>query len=175
VTDGRSFQAAKLLSRHCVGRLPRAFLGCTYANTGAGTADGESGQALVEAAIALPIIAAFVFTMIELCLLFYSYNLTSELAREGTRYAIVHGATCETSTNASCTASSSAINSYVKQLSWPNLGGGTITPTTTFPDGDENPGSRVKVQVKYDFPLNLPFLPQGTVSMKSTSVMYFIQ
>ena len=135
----------------------------------------ESGQALIEAAIALPILAAFLFTMIELCLVFYSYNLSSELAREGTRYAIVHGATCLTSSNASCTASATAINSYVSHLGWPNLGGGTITPATSFPDGNENPGNRVQVQVTYVFPVDLPFVPQSSISMKSSSVMYFIQ
>lgn len=135
----------------------------------------EEGQALVEAAITIPIVTAFMFTMIELCLVFYSYCLTSELAREGSRYAIVHGATCVTATNASCTANASAVNSYVSQLSWPNLGGGAVTPATTFPDGNQNPGNRVQVLVTYVFPVNLPFLPQGTLSLNSQSVMYIIQ
>ena len=135
----------------------------------------EDGQALVEAAIAIPIVTAFMFTMIELCLVFYSYCLTSELAREGSRYAIVHGATCQTATNASCTASATAVNSYVSHLGWPNLGGGTITPATTFPDGNQNPGNRAQVRVTYVFPINLPFVPQGTLSLNSQSVMYIIQ
>ena len=135
----------------------------------------EEGQALVEAAIAIPIVTAFMFTMIELCLVFYSNCLTSELAREGSRYAIVHGATCLTATNASCTSNASAVNSYVSHLGWPNLGGGTIIPATTFPDGNQNPGNRVQVQVTYVFPVNLPFVPPNTLSLKSQSVMYIVQ
>jgi Flp pilus assembly protein TadG len=135
----------------------------------------ESGQALVEAALAIPIVAAFMFSMIELCLVFYSYCLTSELAREGSRYAIVHGATCLTASNASCTASSTGVNTFVSQLGWPNLGSGTITPSTSYPDGNENPGNRAQVQVTYSFPVTLPFVPKETLTMSSKSVMYIIQ
>ncbi|MGB6191582.1 MAG: TadE family protein [Terracidiphilus sp.] len=135
----------------------------------------EDGQAIIEAAITLPIVAAFVFVMIELCLMFYSYCMISETAREGTRYAIVHGSTCTTSTKASCAATASSISTYVSKVGWPNLGGGTLTPTTTFPDGNENPGSRVQVSVSYSFPVTLPFVPKGSVAMSSSSTMYFIQ
>lgn len=135
----------------------------------------DEGQALIEAAIAVPVVTAFMFTMIELCLVFYSYCLTSELAREGSRYAIVHGASCLTASNASCTATASAVNTYVKSLGWPNVGGGIITPATTFPDGNQNPGNRAQVQVTYAFPVNLPFVPQSTLSLNSRSVMYIIQ
>ncbi len=135
----------------------------------------EDGQALVEAAISLPIVAAFVFTLIEMCLAFYSFCLISEAAREGTRYAIVHGATCQTASNASCTASSTSVNNYVTHLAYPNLGGGTMTAATTFLDGNENAGSRVQVKVTYVFPINLPFVPRNSISLASTSTMYIIQ
>jgi Flp pilus assembly protein TadG len=140
-----------------------------------GESSGEQGQAIVEAAIALPIVCAFVFAMIEICLAFYSFCMISESAREGTRYAIVHGATCQTATKSSCTASISSINTYVTTLGWPNLGNGTITANTSFPDGNQNPGSRVQVKVNYVFPIQLPFVPRNSISMASSSVMYFIQ
>jgi Flp pilus assembly protein TadG len=137
--------------------------------------ENESGQAIVEIAIALPVIAAFAFAMIEICLAFYSYCMISESAREGTRYAIVRGSTCQTSTGASCTASASTMNTVVTQLGWPNLGNGTMSANTTYPDGNENPGSRVQVVVSYVFPYNIPFAPKGTIHMSSTSVMYIVQ
>jgi Flp pilus assembly protein TadG len=135
----------------------------------------QSGQAIVEIAIALPVIAAFTFAMIELCLAFYSYCMISESARECTRYAAVRGATCLTSANASCTVSPTTVNSYATQIGWPNLGNGTTTPSTTYPDGNENPGSRVQVTVTYVFPYNIPFAPKGSIRMASTSVMYIVQ
>lgn len=135
----------------------------------------ERGQAVVEIALALPIIAAFTCMMIELCLAFYSYCMISESAREGTRYAIVRGATCQTGTGGSCTASASTINDVVKHLGWPNLGNGTLSVSTTYPDGNENPGSRVQVVVSYVYPYNIPFAPKGTLRMSSASVMYVVQ
>ncbi len=135
----------------------------------------EDGQAVIEAAITLPVILAFVFVMIELCLMFYSYCMISETARETTRYAIVRGSTCTTAAKTSCTASAASINTYASQVSLPNLGGGTLTPATTFPDGNQNPGSRVQVTVSYIFPVTLPFVPKGSVAMSSSSTMYFIQ
>ncbi len=55
----------------------------------------ESGQALVEAALTLPQLCAFLYMLIELCLAYYSYCMISESARQGTRYAMVHGAACK--------------------------------------------------------------------------------
>jgi Flp pilus assembly protein TadG len=135
----------------------------------------EQGQAIIEVAIALPIIAAFTLMMIEICLAFYSYCMISESAREGTRYAIVRGATCQTGSGASCTASASTINNAVTHLGWPNLGSGTLSANTTYPDGNENTGSRVQVVVSYTFNYNIPFAPKGTLHMSSTSVMYIVQ
>ncbi|HMG87275.1 MAG TPA: TadE family protein [Terracidiphilus sp.] len=135
----------------------------------------EQGQAIIEVAIALPIIAAFTLMMIEICLAFYSYCMISESAREGTRYAIVRGATCQTSSGSSCTASASTINNAVTHLGWPNLGSGTLSANTTYPDGNENTGSRVQVVVSYTLNYNIPFAPKGTLHMSSTSVMYIVQ
>jgi len=140
-----------------------------------GEKQSESGQAMVEIALALPIISAFTFVMIELCLAYYSYCMISESAREATRYAMVHGATCQTGSGASCTASAANINTVVTQLGWPNLGNGALSANTTYPDGNENPGSRVKVVVSYVYPYNIPFLPKGSLHMSSTSVTYIVQ
>ncbi len=137
----------------------------------------SDGQALVEMALTVPLIAGFVFTMIEICLVFYSYCLISEYAREGSRYGMVRGATCVTAppANAPCTTTHTSIESYVAQIGLPNLGRGTITPVATFPDGNQNAGSRVQVKVTYAFPVALPYVPKGTLQMSSTSVMYIVQ
>ncbi len=140
-----------------------------------GFARREDGQAIVEAALTLPVILAFVFTMIELCLAFYSYCMISESAREGTRYAIVRGSTCQTVTKASCTATAANINAYVQNLGWPNLGMGTLTANTSFPNATQNAGNPVNVTVNYVFPINLPFLQKRNLSLSSSSTMYIIQ
>jgi len=135
----------------------------------------QSGQALVECALTFTVLMTFFLAFMEVCLIFYSYCMISESAREGTRYASVHGSTCVTASQASCTASASSINTYVSAIGWPNLGGGTSTPSTTFPDGSEAPGSRVQISITYVFPITVPFLPSQAVSMATTSEAYIIQ
>jgi Flp pilus assembly protein TadG len=93
-------------------------------------AHDDEGKAIVEAALTLPVILAFVFPRIELCLIFYSSCMISECAREGSRYAIVHGNSCQTGvTKASCMGTQASINTYTQTLGGPNLGMGTLHET----------------------------------------------
>ena len=131
----------------------------------------EQGQSLVEFAITFSILIGFVFAFIEVCLMFYTYCMISECAREGSRYAAVHGSTCQTAALVSCTATASDINTYVTQLGYPNLASGTMTVSTTFPDGSETPGNHVKVAVKYAFPITLAFFPSNTWTMSTSSTV----
>jgi Flp pilus assembly protein TadG len=138
-------------------------------------AQSQNGQALVEFALTSSILMGFVFSVMETCLIFYTYGMISESAREGTRYAIVHGATCVTSSGVSCTASPAAIKAYVLGLGWPNLGGGNMDVATSFPDVTDTQGSRVQVTVKYTFPIDLPLVHPGSLSLSSSSEMYIVQ
>ena len=135
----------------------------------------DEGSSLVEFAVSIPVLLTFFFGLIQVCMASYTRAAISECAREGTRYAMVHGSSCETSSNASCTLTASAINTYVSSNSWPNLGGGSLTVSTTYPDGNESPGSRVQVAVTYAFPFRIPMIPASTLTMTSTSVMYIAQ
>jgi Flp pilus assembly protein TadG len=140
-----------------------------------GLAVEERGESLVMLALTLPILLGFTFGLMQLCLVYYSWNMISESARQGARYAIVHGATCETSAGASCTASAATVQSYVEGLGWANLGGGTMSVAATYPDGDEAPGHRVLVTVTYSFPYNIKFVTSRSISLSSSSEMYILQ
>jgi Flp pilus assembly protein TadG len=135
----------------------------------------EEGGALVEFAVTLPVLITFFFGLIQVCLAAYMHNVISETAREGARYAMVHGSTCVNAVGSSCTVSASAVNSYVTTNCWPNLGGGTISVNSSYPDGNEAPGSRVQVNVTYLFPFKVPYVMSTTLTMSSTSVAYIIQ
>lgn len=135
----------------------------------------DCGQSLVEFAITFSILMAFVFTFIEVCLMFYSYGLISEEAREGSRYAAVHGASCVTAGGASCTVSSDSTSTYVKRLGYPNLAGGTTTVLTSFPDGNQAAGSRVSVTVSYAFPISLALVPRSAFTLSTSSTMTILQ
>jgi Flp pilus assembly protein TadG len=147
----------------------------------------DSGQTMVEFAITLTVFLTAVFTLIELCLVFYTSSTIYECAREGTRYAIVRGSTCltngSTGAGASCTVSASAINTYVSRLGYPNAGGGTMTVNTTFSadgstfttTGNNDPNDLVRVQITYNFPIKLPFVPKNTLNLKAQSQMTILQ
>ena len=143
----------------------------------------EKGMTLVEMAVTLPVLFAFLFCFMELSLAFYSYNMISETAREGTRYAMVHGASCPTSGNPTCEATAAQVDTYVLGIGWANLAGGTMTvcvyynnnTCNTNPSGSEAVGNPVKVTVTYVFPITMLFVPTNSLTMKSTSQMTIIQ
>ncbi len=135
----------------------------------------EDGSALIEFAITLPTLCGLLFCFLELCLLFYSYDMISESAREGTRYAIVRGASCQTTAGVSCETTAAKVNTYVSNLGWPNLGGGTMVVDTTYPKGSDAVGNPVQTKITYTFRITMPFVPTNSISLSSTSVMYILQ
>jgi Flp pilus assembly protein TadG len=137
----------------------------------------ESGSALIEFAVSVGALMTLVFTLMEMCIVFYTYGMISDAARSGTRYAIVHGSTCTTASNTSCTATAAQINSYVQGLNYPNIGGATPQVSTTWPGtGNSNaPGYPVQVQVTYTFPIALPLVPKNSLTLKVSSEMYILQ
>jgi len=147
------------------------------------TAESESGATLIEMAVTLPILFTFLFCFMELSMAFYSYNMISETAREGTRYAMVHGASCPNTTTPTCEATAAQVDAYVLGLGWANIAGGTMTVCTyynnnscnTNPSGSEAVGNPVKVTVTYVFPITMPFVPSKSITMKSSSQMTIIQ
>jgi Flp pilus assembly protein TadG len=134
----------------------------------------EDGQSLVELALALPILMAFIFGLMQVCLLFYTWEMISECAREGSRYAIVHGPTCETAGGVSCEATASQVSSYVSGIGYPNLGNGTMSVSTSFPNG-ELLNQPAIVTVTYTFPYRIPGYTTKNLSMQSSSEMYIVQ
>jgi Flp pilus assembly protein TadG len=136
----------------------------------------EAGGALIEFGLTISALLMAVFTLMQLCIMFYSYAVIADYAREGTRYASTRGTTCVTPSSASCTATAASISSYVTGLHLPNIGGGTVSVTTTFPDGNEAPLSRVKVAVTYTVAVSyFPFVPKHTLALRSESVLFFVQ
>jgi Flp pilus assembly protein TadG len=135
----------------------------------------DRGQSLVEFALTFSMLMAFVFMFIEVCLMFYTYGLISEMAREGSRYAAVHGSGCVTAGGASCTQAGASTNSYVKQLGYPNLAGGVLSVDTTFPDGTQTAGSHARVNVSYTFPITLALVPKTAFTLSTSSTATILQ
>jgi Flp pilus assembly protein TadG len=51
----------------------------------------EDGSLVVETALSLLVVMPMVFWLFEMCMLTYTYSVLGDAARQGVRYAIVHG------------------------------------------------------------------------------------
>jgi Flp pilus assembly protein TadG len=143
----------------------------------------EDGGSLIEFAITISTALTLVFVIMQLCLALYMYAMIGETARDATRWAIVRGSTCVTGSGTSCTTTTAAITAYAKGLGFPNVGGGTLNVTPTYPDTNpvggaancQAPGCRVKVVVAYTVAISMPFVPRNNIALQSSSEMYILQ
>lgn len=155
----------------------------------------DCGSTLVETAISIAILLTLVIGIMEAGLMVYSYHFISNAAREGTRYAIVrgatwaeapwNGATCGSYTDAGCIATKQNIQDYVKSLAFPGIDTANIEVDPIwydFPGSGKKvdptfntAGDWVQVTVTYNFPFSVPFVPRKTLSMSSTSAMVITQ
>ena len=136
-------------------------------------AGSENGSSVVETAIASIILITMIFGIMVISLALYTYHFISDAAREGTRYAIVRGSTCQGFPSA-CPASKSDVQTYVKGLGFPGIDPSAMTVTTS-PSPVGSPGTTVNVTVQYRFPLAIPFLSARTLTMTSSSQMVVSQ
>jgi Flp pilus assembly protein TadG len=116
---------------------------------------GEEGQALVEFSLALVVLVASIFGIIEAGRLVYAYVTIGNAAREGTRTAIVSAATD--------TEVRSAIDSHAGLL-------GRLSPGATIAPATRTSGGSVSVTVSYTYRGITPVAQLfGSVTLTSTS------
>jgi Flp pilus assembly protein TadG len=132
----------------------------------------ERGSTIVEGAVTLMLFLMLVFGIIGMGWAVYVYNQVSELAREGTRYAIVHGAGAG-NLNPPAPASATDVQNYVLARA-SGLNPKDLTVTTTWTP-NKNPGSVVKVHVQYSLTPIMPLIPQEVLTLQSTSQMVISQ
>ena len=121
---------------------------------------GESGQSLVEFALSILFVLLLIFGIIELTVFVYTYNVLADAAKEGVRYAIVHGTgvgasscsgpggsgvACTDATGANVTA---AVGKYAR-LSLHDPAAMTVTPS--YPDSSSVAPGRVRVAIAYNY------------------------
>lgn len=117
---------------------------------------GTRGAAQVEFVFSVVLVVFLLFWIIEMCMLVYALSVLSDAAKEGVRYAIVHG-----SGNANCSGPSStacpdadAINvrNVVLDYSKYSLKDiSAISVNVSYPDGSNDPPNRVVVAVTYNY------------------------
>jgi Flp pilus assembly protein TadG len=156
---------------------------------------GESGSALVEMALSAGLILAIFFCVIQFGYALYAYQYVTEVARELTRYSIVRGSACSGGMpNCDFYDTGATLQSYVQgTYISPGIDMSKVTVTTTWyqpvynsdntvssftsssGSGCNKPGYAMKATVSYPFLLAVPFLPNRTLSVSSSSVMVISQ
>ena len=140
-------------------------------------AGDERGATVLEFGFASVIFFMTIFGTIEFGRAVWQYNMMSDLAQEGARWAVVHGygntTSCASATSTQCKASSAQIQSYVQSRS-PGI---TVSVTTT-PSPDSTTavaGTTVSVQVQSSFTPVLNIIPHSTMTLSSTSRMLMLR
>jgi len=126
----------------------------------------ERGAALVEFAVSSLLFISVAFGTMEFSRMIMDYNIVSNAAREGVRWAAVRGG------NSGRTATTTAVQNYVVSRA-----NGLLAPanvTVTWPV-DNLVGSDVQVQVQYSFVPIASMLPSTAVNLSSTTRMTIVR
>lgn len=124
----------------------------------------DAGQSLVEFALVLPVLLLLILGLFDVARAVWQENTLAFAAREGSRYAIIHGA-ASTSPVPYCSSSCSpaAVVAAVRAAA---IGVPNITVTVTFPDGNNDRNSRVSVDATAPFvPLPSQYLLNGALTV----------
>ncbi|HEY8504562.1 MAG TPA: TadE/TadG family type IV pilus assembly protein [Gemmataceae bacterium] len=124
------------------------------------------GVSVVEAAIVLPVVFLILLGIIVGALAVFAYQEVSSLAREGARYASVHGTRYEMATARPAATPEEIYEKAIKPRIV-SLDPAKLTYEVTW-DTDNRPGSYVTVKVSYLWDLGIIF---GDLEFSSTSTI----
>ncbi len=132
----------------------------------------EAGQAIVEMALTFLIFIVLIFAIIDGARLAFSYNTVSNAAREGTRYAIVHGS--QSTSPIGPGVNESSLTDHVKKYV-SSFAASDVTVVPNWPSSSNGPGSKVKVKVDYTFHFAAASLIGiNTVKLSSVNTMVIV-
>lgn len=126
----------------------------------------DSAQAAVESALSLIVTLLLAFVIIEGAMLIYAYAVLNDAAREGVRYAVVHGndsSNCSGPSTGCSDMNGGNVVSVVQQyaaVSFHDVSGMKVA--VAYPDGTAQPLSLVTVTVTYPYIALSNLLPIST-------------
>jgi TadE-like protein len=131
------------------------------------------GQTLVEFALVAPIFLLILFSIIDFGRYVYYVQVLNNAAREGARYAIVHGSKGLPSTGPSTSDPSGArVKEVVRRHAIGVIGSGaTLQIDATWPDGTNTRGDTVNVTVTYPFTSMIPIVPLPPIQITGESTL----
>jgi Flp pilus assembly protein TadG len=119
------------------------------------------GQALVEFALVLPLLLLLSIALTDLARAVWQFNELALAAREGSRFAIVHGG--GSLAPAGPAANDAAVRAQVLRYT---VGVPNVAVASTWPNGTNNRGDSVQVDVTAPFtPVLSQFLLNGALNV----------
>jgi len=135
----------------------------------------SSGQGLVEISLVALIFIAIVVGVIEGGRAVWNYNTLAQAAREGGRYAVVHGARSSDpsgpgTANFTAPDQDAMVEEIVKRFA-SGLDEDNVEVSAEWLDGTNQRGGRVRVTVRYLFESAAGYFGLSAVPMTSSTVM----
>ena len=116
------------------------------------------GQATVEFLLSTLFIMITIFWSLEIVMFIYSYSVLADAAKEGVRYAVVHGSQSSspsgpgTGTTSDCATSVTSVKSVVQNYAKLTLHDiSNMTVTVCYLDGNNQSPNRVQIRVSYPY------------------------
>ncbi len=125
----------------------------------------SKGQATVEFALTIIFVFLLILGSLEMIVLVYTYSVLADAAKEGVRYAVVHGtgvgpANCSGpggsgpgggSITCADNSASNVISAVTNYTSYSFHDSSAMTVTPTYQDGSSAAPSRIRVTVSYPY------------------------
>lgn len=122
---------------------------------GSSAVQSECGSAMVEAALTLLVVMPMVFWLFEICMLTYTCSVLGDAARQGVRYAIVHGTDSSLcsgpSQGCSDSAAANVISTVQSSAAFSLHDLSKMVVQVSYPDSSSSPSSRVNVAIQYTY------------------------
>jgi hypothetical protein len=121
-----------------------------------GNRKSQRGASQIEFTLSMMLTMFLIFWVFEMVMMVYTYSVLADAAKEGVRYAIVHGSNNSSPSGPSpgtTTGIVTAVTGYA-QMSLHDVSAITINPS--YPDGDNQAPHRVQVDVTYTY---IPYIP----------------
>jgi Flp pilus assembly protein TadG len=138
----------------------------------------ERGAMLVEMSVSFMIMLLMLLGIMECCMMGYTYACLEDAAREGVRYACVHGTDSPScsgpSTGCGDLTATNVVNDVKAYAAVFVTNPGTLTVNVTYPDGTSTGTSRVQVSVTLNYQpvFHLPLATQNLTVSSSGRIMY---
>ena len=121
-----------------------------------------AGQSATEFALVATVFLLTMFGIFMMGSMVFDYNSISSAAREGARFALIHGSTV---------ASESAVQTVAINAA-PSLGLTTDEVTVTFPQDLAVPSELdAKVVINYPYTIRVPFMSSKSLTLTATAQM----